>query len=192
MITDLRMFIPQVKASVTVRELLERNGVKVNRQGFCVCPLHGDRDASLKVYGGERGWTCYGCHKGGDVINLAKEMYGVGLTEAIRRLDKEFGLRLPLDEKPNAKDMFLFRAAKIRQETEREREEHRKELLEKEYWDTFEMWQYLDNCVAELEPERGEPFSAAFSGYVKMRAVYREMLKDLEMRRTECHDGQSG
>lgn len=185
---DLRMFIPQIKASVTVRQLLEYNGVKINRQGFCVCPMHGDKDASLKVYGGERGWTCYGCHKGGDVINLAKQMYGIGLFDAIRRIDSEFRLNLPLDEKPNQKDRFLFKAGKIRRESEREREEHRKELLEKEYWDTFEMWQYLDRCVAELEPERDEEPSPAFSGYVKMRATYEDMLQDLEMRRIECHE----
>lgn len=190
--TDLRMFIPQVKASVTVRQLLEHNGIKVNRNGFCVCPLHGDRDASLKVYGGERGWTCYGCHKGGDVINLARELYGLKLTDAIRRLDDEFMLRLPLDEKPKVKDRFLFRAAQIRRETDREREEHRQELLEKEYWDTFEMLQFLDGCVAELEPERDGVPSAAFSGYVKMRAEYRSRLQDLEMRRTEYHDRTTG
>lgn len=189
---DLRMFIPQVKASVTVRQFLEHNGIRVNRQGFCVCPLHGDKDASLKVYGGERGWTCYGCHKGGDVINLAKEMYGIGLYEAIRRIDKEFGLKMPLDEEPNQKDRFLFKAGKIRRETEREREEHRKELLEKEYWDTYDMWLYLNRCVAELEPGRDEPTPAAFAGYVKMRAVYEQKLDDLEMRRNEYHERTSG
>lgn len=187
---DLRIFIPQIKASVSVRQFLEHNGVKVNRHGFCVCPLHGDRDASLKVYGGERGWTCYGCHKGGDVLNLAKEMYGVGLYDAIRRIDGEFGLNLPLDRRPSQKDLFLFRAGKIRQETEREREEHRRELLEKEYWDTFEMWQFLDGCVAELEPGRDEPAPPAFAGYLNMRAFYKDRLQDLEMRRTE-YDGRT-
>ena len=189
---DMRMFIPQVKASVTVRQLLEHNGIRLNRHGFCVCPLHGDRDASLKVYGGERGWTCYGCHKGGDVINLAKELYGVGLSEAIRRLDREFALNLPLDKKPSVKDRFLFKAGKIKRETDMEREAHEAELLEKEYWDWFDMWQYLDKCVAELEPARDEAPSAAFAGYVKLRAYYEDRLQDLEMRRIKCHDGTTG
>ena len=189
---DMRMFIPQVKAGVKVRQLLEYNGIKINRQGFCVCPLHGDKDASMKVYGGERGWTCYGCHKGGDVINLAKELYGVNLSGAVRRLNDEFGLNLPLEDGPSRKERFLFRAEKIRQETEREREEHRKELLEKEYWDTFEMWRFLDNCVAELEPDRDEDPSPAFTGYVKMRAEYKNRLQDLEMRRTEYNGRPAG
>lgn len=178
--------------SVSVRQLLEYNGIRVDRHGFCVCPLHGDRDASLKVYGGERGWTCYGCHKGGDVINLAKELYRVNLGGAVRRLNDEFRLGLALDEKPNVKDRFLFRAEKIRRETEKEREEHRKELEEKEYWDWYEMWQFLDMCVRELEPEQGGEMPPAFRGYLKMRAYYEDRLEDLEMRRTECHDRPTG
>jgi hypothetical protein len=181
------MFIPQVKAAVTVRQLLEHNGFRINRQGFCVCPLHGDRDASLKVYGGERGWVCYGCHKGGDVINLAKELYGETLTGAIRRLDSEFSLKLPLDEKVSAKNRFLFKAWQIKRENDLERERHRKELLEKEYWDTYDMWMFLDRCVRELEPERDEEPGPAFRGYLKMRAVYERRLDDLETRRTEYH-----
>ena len=190
--TDPRMFIQQVKMSVSVRQLLEYNGIRVDRHGFCVCPLHGDRDASLKVYGGERGWTCYGCHKGGDVINLAKELYRVNLGGAVRRLNDEFRLGLAMDEKPKVKDRFLFTAGKIRRETEREREEHRKDLEEKEYWDWYEMWQYLDICVRELEPARGEEMSPAFRGYLKQRAYYERRLDDLEMRRTEYNDRPTG
>ena len=118
---------------------------------------------------------------------MAKELYGVNLSGAIRRLNDEFSLNLPLDEKANVKDRFLFKAGQIRRESDREREEHRKELLEKEYWDTYDMWMFLDRCVRELEPERdGEP-SAAFRGYLKMRAIYSGKLDDLEMRRTEYH-----
>ena len=183
---DMRMFIPQVKAAVTVRRFLEYHGVRINRHGFCVCPFHGDKDASLKVYDGERGWTCYGCHKGGDVINMAKAYYGKGLNDTIRQMDEEFVLHLPLDRKVNQKDRFLFLAGKIKQETERERKEHERALLEKEYWDWFDMWKYLDDIVAELEPDRDAEISPAFSGYVKMRAYYEHRLEDLEMRRIEA------
>lgn len=183
--TDPRMFIPQIKASVSVRDLLEINGVKVNRHGFCVCPLHGDRDASLKVYGGERGWTCYGCHKGGDVINLAKELYGVGVGGAVRVLNDEFGLGLRLDDEPDEKDRFLFKADQIKREAEKERAAKQQDQMEKEYIDTFSMWKFLDDCVAELEPRRDDITPAAFAGYVKMRAEYKNMLQDLEMRRIE-------
>jgi hypothetical protein len=42
--------------------------------------------------------------------------------------------------------------------------------------------------VAELEPGRDEEPSPAFSGYVKMRENYEDLLQDLEMRRIECHE----
>ena len=35
---------------------------------------------------------CYGCHKGGDVINLAKLLYNVGFKDAIARLNDQFKL----------------------------------------------------------------------------------------------------
>lgn len=84
--------IDEIKAAVSCRQLLEDNGIQVNRQGFAVCPFHGDRDASLKIYKGDRGWCCFGCHKGGDVINLARELYGLTFQDAVRRLGEDYGL----------------------------------------------------------------------------------------------------
>ena len=80
---DPNMVTDAVKARVSCRELMEANGIRVNRHGFCVCPFHSDKDASLKIYGSGRGWVCYGCHKGGDVINLAKLLYNVGFKDAV-------------------------------------------------------------------------------------------------------------
>lgn len=102
-----------VKAAVSCRQLLEDNGITVNRQGFAVCPFHGDRDASLKVYRGDRGWCCFGCHKGGDVINLARELYGVTFPEALRMLNQDYALGLSEEstaqERKKAASMAAFR-----------------------------------------------------------------------------------
>ena len=38
-----------VKQSVTTRQAAERYGIKVNRNGMCVCPFHNDRNPSMKV-----------------------------------------------------------------------------------------------------------------------------------------------
>ena len=75
---------------MSIRDVLTLNGIQVGRHGFAVCPFHGDHDASLKVYDNGRGWVCYGCHKGGDVINLAMELYGLGFQDAVRKLNEEY------------------------------------------------------------------------------------------------------
>jgi hypothetical protein len=50
-----------------------------NQAGYISCPLHhGDNDPSLKVYADGRGWFCYGCHRGGTIIDLAAGLWGLG------------------------------------------------------------------------------------------------------------------
>ncbi len=38
-----------VKQSVTTRQAAERYGVRVGRNGMCVCPFHADKKPSMKV-----------------------------------------------------------------------------------------------------------------------------------------------
>ena len=38
-----------VKQSVTTRQAAEHYGIKVNRNGMCVCPFHNDKNPSMKV-----------------------------------------------------------------------------------------------------------------------------------------------
>jgi hypothetical protein len=54
-------------------------GLVPDRDGFVCCPLHGEQEASLKVYPtADRGWFCYGesCRRGGDVVTLVAELAG--------------------------------------------------------------------------------------------------------------------
>ena len=59
---------------------------------WACCPLHGEKTPSLKFYEGDRGWTCFGCHKGGDAIKLYEELYRVEPVEAARMLAAAFGI----------------------------------------------------------------------------------------------------
>jgi hypothetical protein len=53
-------------------------GREPNSSGFIVCPLHADTDPSLKVYAGaERGWFCFGCERGGGIVQLAAALAGI-------------------------------------------------------------------------------------------------------------------
>lgn len=46
-------------------------GVEVGHNGKALCPFHEERTPSLHVYGGDRGWCCFGCGAGGDVYTFA-------------------------------------------------------------------------------------------------------------------------
>lgn len=146
-----------------------------------VCPFHGDKDASLKVY--QDGWHCFGCHKGGDVISLARELYGLGFKDAVARLNDEFSIGLDLERRATNEERTRWAFSKALQATRKREAQKREMLLEKEYLDTLSLWMWLDRRVREFEPDRDEEWSPKFCGYLRLRAEIRERLIDTEVRR---------
>lgn len=85
----------EIKKRVPVSEVIFRYGYVLNRSGFMRCPFHaGDHTASLKVYPGDRGWCCFGCHKGGTAIDFVMEHDGVSFSAACKTIDSMFSLGL--------------------------------------------------------------------------------------------------
>ena len=91
----------ECKSRLTMLEVSEGYGFHVNRAGFIPCPFHNEKTASLKIYPGIRGWHCFGCHKGGSVIDFTRELFGLSPLDAVKRLNQDFHLDLPLDRRPN-------------------------------------------------------------------------------------------
>lgn len=86
-----------IKSSVSMNEAAGMLGYQVGRGGFMVCPFHGDTDASLKIYPGKNGhsgWHCFGCGRGGSVIDFVMESEGCGFSKAVRILNDRLGLNL--------------------------------------------------------------------------------------------------
>jgi len=79
----------------SIIDAAERAGIHLVRRGngfWTCCPLHGEKTPSLKFYEGDRGWHCFGCHKGGDAVKLFEELYRVEPVEAARMLAAAFGI----------------------------------------------------------------------------------------------------
>ena len=68
-----------VKQSVTTRQAAEHYGVRVGRNGMCVCPFHDDKNPSMKV---DRRFHCFGCQADGDVIDFVSRLEAVSPKEA--------------------------------------------------------------------------------------------------------------
>ena len=51
-----------------------------------LCPLHKEKTPSFTVYLNKNRWHCYGCNRGGDIINLVMELQGLTFLEAVRYL----------------------------------------------------------------------------------------------------------
>lgn len=107
-------FAYEIKQAVPMRRLLEYYGIEVNRMNKARCPFHGDHTPSMQVYSGDRGYWCFVCNEGGDVIDFTRKYFKLSFHDAIRRINTDFGLRLPLDEAPS--EEYLREAKRRREE----------------------------------------------------------------------------
>ena len=89
-----REFFQTIKERVPVPEAARHYGLVPNRAGFICCPFHKEKTPSLKLW--QDHWFCFGCHEGGSVIDLTSKLFGVSPVEAVRRLNEDFSLGLPL------------------------------------------------------------------------------------------------
>src|SRR3982751_4589240 len=61
---------------------LKRNGANFT----ALCPFHKEKSPSFSVNSHKQFYYCFGCHKGGNVINFVKDYESIGFTDAVRRL----------------------------------------------------------------------------------------------------------
>ncbi|MBQ5712413.1 MAG: DNA primase [Oscillospiraceae bacterium] len=92
-----------------IDELVQRNPIEdvvgqyvsLRRAGsnlFGLCPFHGEKTASFSVTPDKAMYYCFGCHKGGGVINFQMEIEGLSYPDAVRALAKRAGMEVPDDE----------------------------------------------------------------------------------------------
>lgn len=84
----------QITESVTMSDIIEHYGLSVNRNQNMMCPFHNEKTASLKIYPGNRGWYCFGCGTGGDVIKFVQKYFSLDFNEARNKINSDFGLCL--------------------------------------------------------------------------------------------------
>ena len=84
-----------INKQVPIERFLRVNGFKVDERGFMSCPFHEDKTPSLKVYGGERGWCCFSCRRGGRVSEFLGYLKGIPHDKAAERIAKRLKLGKP-------------------------------------------------------------------------------------------------
>lgn len=103
-----------IKETVSMEDVISVYGYKIGKGGFIVCPFHGDKDASLKVYrnrDGHQGWHCFGCGRGGSVIDFVMEHENCDFVTAVKAIDQVMNLGLL-----KRRDMFEMMARRRTQE----------------------------------------------------------------------------
>ncbi len=96
----LPSFIDDVIARNPIEDVVGQY-VALKRQGgnlFGLCPFHGEKTASFSVAPEKGIFYCFGCHKGGGVINFIMEIENLSYPDSVRYLAKRAGLEAPEDE----------------------------------------------------------------------------------------------
>ena len=83
----------EMKERVTARQVAERYGLKVNRNGMACCPFHNDKHPSMKI---DRNYYCFACGTKGDAVNYVAVLFGLSQFEAAKKSNNEFSLDLPI------------------------------------------------------------------------------------------------
>ena len=88
----------EIRSRISCKDFLEKS-----KSGLFCCPFCGSGNGpsgtgALKVYEDTNTWTCFSCHKSGDVIDLYQQAHGVGFNEALSLLAQEIGLTIDKPE----------------------------------------------------------------------------------------------
>lgn len=160
----------QIKERLTAEEVARGYGFRPDRSGFIQCPFHkGDNHGSLKLYPGDRGWCCFGCRRGGSVINFVMELFGLNFSQAIIRLNSDFKLGLTASKPPPPQhSAALAERRRERREAERKREELLGLCREHRY--------YLE-CIKYMPPD-GPDFIHPFYAEAVKRIDYLDYLTE--------------
>ena len=87
--------------------------VKIERKGkdyFGICPFHKEKTPSFSVVPVKQIFYCFGCNKGGNVINFIKDIENLDYSEAVRLLAERANIQIP--EKNSYVDEALLKKEK--------------------------------------------------------------------------------
>ena len=93
-------FIDELVARNPIEEVVGQY-VQLKRRGanyFGLCPFHGEKTPSFSVSPNKQMFYCFGCHKGGGVINFVMDIEGLSYPDAVRQLAQRVNLEVPEDE----------------------------------------------------------------------------------------------
>jgi len=92
-------------------DVLQQEGIKINRNNFALCPFHGDKSPSLKVFPDSQKFHCFGCGTHGDVIDFIMRYRGISFKESLAYFGME-GKPTPeiLERREGAKRKKEFRS----------------------------------------------------------------------------------
>ena len=179
-------YAEKIKSMVTMPEMMEQYGFRLDKAGFCKCPFHSERSASFKAYPGERGYYCFGCGTHGSVIDFVMLYFGLSFKDALAKINVDFSLGLPIGEKLDRRKQLEMQRQAFMRKREMNARKAKQEELEKAYWAAFDEWKRLDTNKIRYAPEtQKEPLHPLFVEALKNISGAEYRLECAEIARYE-------
>lgn len=121
------MTVEEIKETTTMRDVLGRYGVTVNRSGMCCCPIHHERHPSMKVF--KDGYKCFACGSGGDIFAFVQAMEQCSFKEAYIILGGSYE-RQDTKQARTAVKMKFERQKRLRQQSVENEKRFRSALMD--------------------------------------------------------------
>lgn len=96
--------------------------VALQRKGgnlFGLCPFHNEKTPSFSVSPDKQIYHCFGCKKGGGVINFIMDIENLTFPEAVRFLAKRANLPVPEEEEQSSTDKLRRRVLELNRDAAR-------------------------------------------------------------------------
>ena len=119
MYCNIRDQFAAAKERLDIVAVAERYGLHPDRRGKCLCPFHSEKTPSFSISREKKVWYCFGCGKGGDAVSLAAGLLGISQTDALRRLNEDFGLGLSLGRQEMTEEQRFIAARREQARQER-------------------------------------------------------------------------
>ena len=107
----------EIKARVTMDDVLEAYGIPVSKRGRIPCPLHHGKDNNFSYY--DKGFKCFVCGEHGSVIDFVMKLHETTFSEACVKLNYDLDLRIVRE----ATDALTARQQRAKALAEREAKE---------------------------------------------------------------------
>ena len=121
------MTTDEIKQSVSMREVVERYGLRQNRAGFISCPFHNaDRTPSMKIY--KRDYHCHACGANGDIFSFVMGMEHCDFKTAYKALGGSYK-----QQTDHQRNLYHYRLQKRKERQIRDAqrlEQEKKEVIE--------------------------------------------------------------
>ena len=131
----------EIKEAYSMRDVLERYGIRPNRSGFIRCPFHIEKTASMKIY--KDSYYCFGCGAHGDVFDFVSVMDDLSFREAFLELGGTY---------EHKKETFSDRMARYHAKKEREQRKKQVEDLKEKRKLNIELIDIYRDCLTLSPP----------------------------------------